>query len=270
MADMSIDRSMAQLTLDDIRAEPFLFLELEISSLQPETTLTRKYAPDVAGMIFYSIRPKFTADIKITDLRVTASSNERSYTIRAGTTIASAIKTLFDPTITVECDDSATMVLTCKEVEAASTSVSSSAGSFWWVHIICMAREPTSDAQIIREISPVLASKGFRDVKMKPLLGKELQYNRGILHVEFVPDPRNGIDHTTLYTIKNIKLSAGTSVRLNFRDNDRLKSQLGLCGDCICRRCECQDHAPGGKRVRDAREAFAERAKKRAEAAARK
>ena len=49
-------------------------------------------------MIFFTLSGKFTAVIENADLRVTASPNERTYTLRAGTTHGKAAHALFNPT----------------------------------------------------------------------------------------------------------------------------------------------------------------------------
>ena len=102
---------MANMTLSDIRAEPYVFYELPIVSLTPETTLIRKYCADIAAHIFFSVKPKFKAEIEESDIRITCSSNERKYTLRTGTSLMAAAMALFSPTLTVPCDDLATMVL---------------------------------------------------------------------------------------------------------------------------------------------------------------
>ena len=73
------------------------------------------------------------------------------------------------------------------------------------------------------------------------------------------------ISTVRVYQLKKMKLIAGTSVALNFKLNEALQKHLGLCGDCLCRNCECASSSSSsrGKNARDAREAYAERRKKK-------
>ena len=122
-----------------------------------------------------------------------------------------------------------------------------------------MAREGTPDDKVIREVEPVLAARGFREINISARKGKALAYNIDQLHVDFAPDPINaassGLDIRNLWKCKKIPLLAGTSVTLDFKSNERLERHLGLCGKCICRTCKCNisTSTSSGKRARDAR-----------------
>ena len=86
------------------------------------------------------------------------------------------------------------------------------------------------------------------------------------MHVKFVPDPYKGLDARTMWQIKKIPLIAGSEVKLNFKSNKALETHLGLCGECLCRSCECAGPAVSanrGKHARDARAAYAARVQKR-------
>ena len=97
-----------------------------------------------------------------------------------------------------------------------------------------MAREGTPDAQVIREVEPQLAAKGFRDLHIRPRTGREFGFTTGKMHVKFAPDPVRGIDIRNLWRVKKMPLIAGTSVTLNFKANDALEKHLGLCVATAC------------------------------------
>ena len=265
---MDLAATMANMSIEDLRDEPFVFFEFSITSLSPETNNIRIYTKDVASHILFSIAPNFSkAKIEEADIRVVASPAERKYTARLVKTIGVMTAALFDSNgkMVVACDDNAIMVLSIKEVEAATSSGAATDGSFWWAHLVCAAREGTPDAQVIREIEPMLAAKGFRDIHITSRTGQEFGFSIGKMHVKFAPEPTRGLDVRTLYQLKKMKLIAGTSVALNFKSNEALQKHLGLCGDCLCRNCECASSSSSsrGKNARDAREAYAERRKKK-------